>query len=404
MRTTNTQRPGGLFFRVAYCTKKASTNFRMAPSKVIATVSDFCRRLSTATMSSTYNRVGVIQGGIHSATSPRLKEAARGVGKRFADERVLQIADLGSSQGLNSMQPCGDAIAAIRERHQKPASFMIYHEDLPTNDFNQLMSTLQSSASYTSPDKNPTGGVYSCAIGKSFYERLFPDSYLHFCMSYITLHWLSNHSPLPGISFNTIEYGADESVRRAWKEQARKDLTNFLSLRAAELVSGAGLLGVMVSAKQDSTTVNPFPSGPRGEKSAISRALEKMVKERKMTYQEACGVQVPYYFRTRDEVAEVLSSPRVRNAFRTEALEEYVISLGEGKDLLSDVDGAAELFWGIHENAVRAPLGDRSLEDQDDLVQELKTVFRLILREDYTSGRMSSWPSIDFILLSLVRN
>eukprot|EP00954_Amorphochlora_amoebiformis_P019796 1334777-Amorphochlora_amoeboformis.AAC.1 len=91
----------------------------MAPSKVIATVSDFCRRLSTATMSSTYNR-----GGIHSATSPRLKEAARGVGKRFADERVLQIADLGSSQGLNSMQPCGDAIAAIRERHQKPASFM----------------------------------------------------------------------------------------------------------------------------------------------------------------------------------------------------------------------------------------------------------------------------------------
>eukprot|EP00466_Bigelowiella_natans_P019733 jgi/Bigna1/88709/estExt_fgenesh1_pg.C_370021 len=205
-------------------------------------------------MARTYNKVGGSQSLAHDLTFPSLTIAAADVAKRFSSEEIINIADLGCSQGLNSMRTCGLMIDVIEEEQKKMiekqemktySEFMIYHEDLPTNDFNQLMDVLSSPR-----DSYIREGVYACAIGRSFYARLFPPRFLHMVTCYITLHWLSTTpSVLPGIVFNAAENFAQHKER--WALQAREDLKTFLQLRADELKAGGHLVAVMIASKDD---------------------------------------------------------------------------------------------------------------------------------------------------------
>ena len=65
---------------------------------------------------------------------------------------LIRIADLGASQGANSMQPCKAILGAIRSRALDilpagalPIAVEVIHEDLPSNDWSSLLSLVNNS-------------------------------------------------------------------------------------------------------------------------------------------------------------------------------------------------------------------------------------------------------------------
>src|SRR5215831_3036258 len=108
-------------------------------------------------------------------------EIDRGVGP-------IIIADYGSSQGKNSLVPMRIAIQELRARIGSDRPIMVYHVDLPVNDFNTLFRTLDAdSSSYTRDAVN----VYGCGIGRSFFHTIFPPNYVHIGWSAYAVQWLS---------------------------------------------------------------------------------------------------------------------------------------------------------------------------------------------------------------------
>src|SRR5262249_57496696 len=85
------------------------------------------------------------------------------------------IADYGSSQGHNSLAPMRAVIATLRQRSSPATPIGIVHTDLPSNDFSALFTLLAES-----PDSYLRGAaeVYPSAIGRSFYQPLFPTPHL----------------------------------------------------------------------------------------------------------------------------------------------------------------------------------------------------------------------------------
>ena len=72
------------------------------------------------------------------------------VSSQLSDGKLIvpiRVADLGASQGANSMQPCKAIIEAIRSRCLElrpagapPIEVEVVHEDLPSNDWSSLLS------------------------------------------------------------------------------------------------------------------------------------------------------------------------------------------------------------------------------------------------------------------------
>lgn len=155
---------------------------------------------------------------------------------------AVGIADLGSSQGKNSMGPMREAIIALRSRDAN-VPIAVTHTDLPANDFNALFQLVANS-----PDSylRGTENVYAFAAGGSFYVRLFPSRSIDLAWNSIAVHWLSSvPCEIPDHMWSPYAQGA---VREAFRERAAQDWNDFLSARAAEMRPGAQIVVVASSA------------------------------------------------------------------------------------------------------------------------------------------------------------
>jgi hypothetical protein len=191
-----------------------------------------------------YNRHALQQAAGGASALPLLQEAARRVILDSAD-RPIVIADFGSSQGRNSLRPMSAAIAALRERTGVDQALSIVHTDLPGNDFSTLFEVLQ-----TDPDSYLRGqrNVFPSAIGRSFYQRLFPENHVTLAWSAYAVLWPSRVPAfIPGHFYSTRSSG---TVLEAFNKQGEEDWRTFLSHRAKELRHG-GRLVILVPARDD---------------------------------------------------------------------------------------------------------------------------------------------------------
>ncbi|KAF4366005.1 hypothetical protein G4B88_031374 [Cannabis sativa] len=117
--------------------------------------------------------------------------------------KCMRIADLGCSSGPNALTVTSyilDVIMAqmISTNKNKPfTTFQVFLNDLPGNDFNtvfnQWLPTFHEK--YLKNNINEKLGdkplCFVMAMPGSFYERLFPNDFIHFFHSSYSLHWLS---------------------------------------------------------------------------------------------------------------------------------------------------------------------------------------------------------------------
>jgi len=186
-----------------------------------------------------YNRSAKIQEGGVAASLPLLKEAVENITLVDADAPIV-IADYGSSEGENSLAPIGLAISTFRHRAVSSRPIVVYHVDLPINDFNSLFRVLSRDLrGYGQNEPN----VFSAAVGQSFYEAVLPPDSVDFAWSSFAALWLSRIPALiPG---HFLPLRAAGSVRAAFERQAAADWEEFLRYRSVELRPGGRMMLVL---------------------------------------------------------------------------------------------------------------------------------------------------------------
>jgi hypothetical protein len=237
-----------------------------------------------------YNLYAKVPAGGGQLALPLLEEAARNVALEAGDSPLV-IADYGSSQGKNSLAPMRAALKALRSRVGPKRPIMVVHIDQAANDFNTLFGVLDSDPErYSVDDPN----VFPSAIGRSFYETVFPKGHVHLGWSSYAAVWLSRiPMAIPG---HFVSLGSTGEVRAAFDRQGDEDWKVFLSLRADELRPGGRLVVVLPGLNDE---------GRAGFEPLFARAnevLAEMVSAGSITSRERARMVLGAYPRRRSQL------------------------------------------------------------------------------------------------------
>ena len=277
-----------------------------------------------------------------------------------APGQPVTVLDLGSSEGRNAVCHMRSIVAGLRRRTDQPLQAI--YSDLASNNFNQLFANLE--------EARRTGllaaGVFSSAVGGSFYSPLLPPGTVHLATCFNAIHWLDR---LPAVSLtDSIGYRRPLPTRTglavsppeataAFTRQADQDLVRFLECRARELAPGAKLL---LAGPGDTDQARVCD----GHYDVLNDACLDLVAAGRLEREAYERLTMPCYFRT---VAELLAplerdgSP-VGGAFvvdRAEALEvptPFLIEFRRGGDVAAYSGAYTGFLRAVSEPVVRAAL------------------------------------------------
>ncbi|KAJ6805700.1 salicylate carboxymethyltransferase-like [Iris pallida] len=207
------------------------------------------------------------------------------------------IADLRCSSGRNTLSVVESIIRAVCERRRKATQqlpeFMVFLNDLPSNDFNALFYLVPEFVQNLKAEHDNGGGILVSVAGApgSFYGRLFPSSSLHFITSFTSLQWLSQ---VPAGLLNKgdpinkgnvyMSPASPPSVVTRYFEQFQEDFSMFLRSRSQELVVGGRMVLSMLGRRSHDIhkKINEFPLYEALSKSLSIFVSQKLVAEEKV--------------------------------------------------------------------------------------------------------------------------
>jgi hypothetical protein len=239
-----------------------------------------------------YNLHAKIPAGGGSLALPYLEKAAQSCALSPGSNAIV-IADYGSSQGKNPLSPMRAAIRCLRTRIGNERPVMVVHVDQHANDFNTLFGVLHTDPErYAQNDPN----VFPCAIGRSFYENVFPGDQVDLGWCSYAAVWLRRIPALiPG---HFMSLGCTGDVRAEFDLQAVEDWRLFLSLRARELRTGARLVIILPGLS------DAGGSGLEPLFDSANTVLAELVDERAISEDERKRMALGAYPRRRAQLLE----------------------------------------------------------------------------------------------------
>ncbi|XP_062076788.1 probable caffeine synthase MTL2 isoform X2 [Humulus lupulus] len=248
----------------------------------------------------------------------------------------MRIADLGCSSGPNSLAVTSyilDAIVNQMTMMKKPLTFQVFLNDLPGNDFNTVFQSLSSFYERLKKKKNEKGDKFDrplcfvMAMPGSFYERLFPNNFIHFFLSSYSLHWLSKTPK--GLVSETgeahnkgniyITKASPDVVGKAYSCQFQENFTTFLRYRSEEIVIGGCMVLTMIG--------SAISNDPKHVLEIMGRALNDMVFEGIVEEKSLDNFNMPVYCPTAKEVRMVIED---EGSFKLQKLEVFEIAWDAG--------------------------------------------------------------------------
>lgn len=237
-----------------------------------------------------YNLHAMVPAGGYHLALPFLEEAIRNVTLDDGDQPVV-VADYGSSQGKNSLTPIRTALKGLRTRVGPHRPIMVVHIDQAKNDFNTLFDILHNDPErYSADDPN----VFPSAIGRSFYESVFPKEYVNFGWSSYAAVWLSRIPSL--IPDHFVSLASTGEVRAVFERQGAEDWRLFLSRRANELRTGGRMIIVLPACNDEGT------AGLEPLFEHANETLKEMVAEDAITADDRARMVLGAYPRRRCEL------------------------------------------------------------------------------------------------------
>jgi hypothetical protein len=287
-----------------------------------------------------YNRHAQVPAGGANLALAFLEEAVRKITLDDSDEPII-IGDYGSSQGKNSLAPMRAAIKTLRTRLGPDRPILVTHIDQAANDFNTLFEVLHSDPQrYSVDDPN----VFPSAIGRSFYESVFPKDYVHLGWSSYAAVWLSRIPTLIPGHFVAIASTGD--AREAFERQGAEDWKSFLSLRAIELRPGARLVVVLPGLGDDGS------SGFEPLFRHANEALAEMVTEGAIAEDDRSRMVLGTYPRRRSQLLAPFSTDGQFRGLTVEHCELSVLADVAWADY--ERDGNKQLLVNRHAGFFRA--------------------------------------------------
>jgi hypothetical protein len=304
-----------------------------------------------------YNVHSQVQASAASLLLETLKGAAREL-PITEGAGPLVVADYGSAQGRNSLEPMGAAAAILRARTaERP--ILIVHTDQAGNDFSSLFELTESSPeSYLMQ-----ADTYGVAVGRSFYEQILPRGFVNLGWSAHAVHWLSDAPRGRATSFWSLWLEGDFAWAMA--EQAARDWRRFLACRARELAPGAKLLIIAFLRDQDGRI------GVEGILKLMDQAIGEMVAEGALSEAEREGMVLPNYFRSEAEfrapfgeaeLTPLLVLEELQGIRQLDPFHAAAESGGLGKAVAGFVRGFAGPYFTSRLSAEHAASGARLTE------------------------------------------
>jgi SAM dependent carboxyl methyltransferase len=242
-----------------------------------------------------YNQHATIPAAGGALALPLLEQAAKRI--ELDGTRPIVLADYGSSEGQNSLAPMRTAIAVLRTRVGQERPILVYHTDLPDNDFSSLFRVLHNHPdSYLRNEQN----VFPSVVGRSFYQHILPPNHVDVAWSSYAAIWLSRiPCQIPDHFFALRSSGA---VRAEFALQAATDWEAFLSFRATELRPSGRLVVVLPALAENK---------PPGFVTLLDQAnvvLSDLVARKIVSAQERDQMGLAIYPRSESELLAPFSS------------------------------------------------------------------------------------------------
>src|SRR3954452_21601513 len=292
-------------------------------------------RPELSSMADDYARYALSQRAAFEATHPSALAAAR----RFEDERVLRVVDLGAADGVNSH-------GLIRDLAEQRAGRTLVYAlvDLPTNAWGVAGAHLRRSFGaaangsgvavipapgdagpdvadvgagphYASPQAHaeacrravehrpPPATVISMAGVPLQRAPCLPAGSVHVAVSGTAMHWVADSAGLTstGSVFPGYPDHIDEAERRAWRVAAARQWQRLLEIRAMELAPG----GRFIAALPASPASCPERTGLYVEIIGdMYRVLADWRRAGRIVVATVPAVVVPVWMRTLDEIRD----------------------------------------------------------------------------------------------------
>lgn len=231
-------------------------------------------------------------------------------------EGLFVIADLGCSEGRNSVAPVEEILRAIRHRAPDLA-IQVLHEDLPETDYTVLFKTIFGPASYLQHFDN----VFPVALGRSYYERLAPPGQLSLVLAFVTLHFLPVTSGERLWGPEAWHQFHPKVAAGLGKRKAEEAMTRFLSLRAEECAPGGKLVLSMVGRDEMFERTGHAPRGVDFFGDALLAAAAAVGAAQP----ELTRMQMPIYRRSLEELQETLLLPELEKLYEVELIRQDAI-------------------------------------------------------------------------------
>jgi cyclopropane-fatty-acyl-phospholipid synthase len=293
-------------------------------------------------------------------------------------DRAVVIVDYGASTGANSLASVRAAVEAVRARNaQQPVAAV--HNDLPSNDWNQLFGNLASrSDSYAHLGGPP---VLPLASAISFFEPAVPPASAHLGVSFSAAHWL-RHQPSVAVPEGLYFCEATGAARSELAAQADADWTTFLAARAADLAPGGRLLVQMVGSEPSTSGGEPHVTA-RKLLRAMSEVARELVAAGKLDAAAVDRYVLAVYARTPDEARAPLErrGTPVADAFAIDTIRTDPVANPYLDRWRADGDAAAygrsyaAFVRGFTESSLRDHLFDPGVTAGNDPQQVLDDYF-----------------------------
>ena len=229
---------------------------------------------------------------------------------------TVVVVDYGASTGANSLASVTGAVNAIRAREPEQRVAAV-HNDVLTNDWNQLFANLNSrSDSYLHLGGPP---VVPLASAISFFEPAVPAASAHLGVSFSAAHWLRTQ-PAVVVPEGFYFCEATGDAKKALAAQADADWTTFLEARGADLMTGGRLLVQMVGSEPQHDGVPNVTA--RKLLRAMTEVARELVRDGKLDAGAVDRYLLPVYARTPAEACAPLerTGSRVAEAFAVETI------------------------------------------------------------------------------------